>query len=382
MKIMIPIFSFGKGGGFKVLTKLANYWHSQNHKVVFIVTSTYEKPYYNVNCDIIFLYEKNNKKCTNKYLSFLNDIVTLTKFLKKNSEDYDAIIANWCLTVYPVFFSSKTLNIYYIQAYEPDFFNDINNIVIRSILKFLAWLTYFIPMVRIVNADCYVKYKNIKSSHIVYPGIDLDIYYQKELKSKKANEIFKIGCIGRKEKWKGSQDVADAISYLYNNGIRNIEFIVAFNPVINNKYVITYPDSDESLAEYYRGLDILIAPGHIQLNAIHYPVIEAMAVNTPLITTGYFPANKTNSFIVEVKKPISIAEKILFIMNNYEQAIEKAKLANDQVKIFAWNVVGDKFINIIQNERSNSSYKTKTRSFIFHSCNTKQQAKAGRFSRD
>ncbi|WP_341479706.1 glycosyltransferase [Clostridium algidicarnis] len=69
-----------------------------------------------------------------------------------------------------------------------------------------------------------------------------------------------------------------------------------------------HPDGDDNLADYYRNLDILVAPGHIQLGAIHYPVIEAMACNVPVITTGYYPANDENSFIVPVKRPDKIAE--------------------------------------------------------------------------
>ncbi|MGL4567899.1 MAG: glycosyltransferase, partial [Fusobacteriaceae bacterium] len=112
------------------------------------------------------------------------------------------------------------------------------------------------------------------------------------------------------------------------------------------------PDGDNNLADYYRSLDVLVAPGHIQLGAIHYPVIEAMACNVPVITTGYYPANEENSFIVPIKSPEKIAEELEKIYYNYEIAYNKAKEAQKNIDEFSWDRVADKFLKKIQGEES------------------------------
>ena len=113
-----------------------------------------------------------------------------------------------------------------------------------------------------------------------------------------------------------------------------LKFKVAFNPVKYKNHELVHPDGDKKLADFYRSLDILVAPGHIQLGAIHYPVIESMACNTPVITTGYYPANDENSFIVPVKRPDKIAETIEMIINDYSVAINKAEKARKDIKQF------------------------------------------------
>ena len=194
----------------------------------------------------------------------------------------------------------------------------------------------------------YINYKNIKAIHVVYPGIDLNVYFPKERKMKESSDTFIVGCIGRKEEWKGSEDVAEAIKILHNKGYKNIEFIVAFNAVSYDNHTLVHPDGDKKLADYYRSLDILITPGHIQLDAIHYPVIEAMATKTPLITTGYFPSNENNSFLVPVKSPDEIAKQIIYVMNNYDKAIIKSEKAYESISQFSWEKLSHKFISIIE----------------------------------
>ena len=341
MKILIPIISLGKFGGIKVLSNLANYWTKQGHEVTIIVASK-QTIYYPLNCKVVNL--TNIESVTRLKTLFL-----FFKYIKKNSLYFDAIIANHNATVYPIFLASKTKNIYYIQAYEPEFYDEIkNNFLKKYVQKFIAWFSYFLPFTRIVNSNMYINYKNIKASHIVYPGIDLDIYFPKERNPKKNSDTFRIGCIGRKEEWKGSEDVAEAIKILHNKGYKNIEFIVAFNAVSYDNHTLVHPDGDGKLADYYRSLDILITPGHIQLDAIHYPVIEAMATKTPLITTGYFPSNENNSFLVPVKSPDEIAKQIIYVMNNYDKAIIKSEKAYESISQFSWEKLSHKFISIIE----------------------------------
>jgi glycosyltransferase involved in cell wall biosynthesis len=214
--------------------------------------------------------------------------------------------------------------------------------------KILAWLTYFLPITRVVNADIYRNYKNLKSKYVIPPGLDLDIYYPKDF-TNTIKKDFVIGCIGRIEEWKGSNDVTEAVKILHGKGY-NVKYKVAFNPVNYDKFELVKPDGDKNLADFYKSLDILVAPGHIQLGAVHYPVIEAMACKTPVITTGYYPANNENAYIVPVKNPSLIANTIIEIMEDYEKATEKAEIAYKTVSQFDWEIVSAKFIDVFKAE--------------------------------
>lgn len=338
MKIIIPIFGFGKAGGSRVLSKLANEW-SKSNEVEFITFSSHSNPYYPTNAKITSLNLEKN---------LILQIITLTKELNKSHKN-SIIIANQNLTVWPTLFSKNKNKFYYIQAYEPEFYNEYKgNILKKYIQKFLAWLTYYMPLTKIVNADIYRDYKNIKSKYVIPPGLDLDVYYPKKL-TKENKKTLIVGCIGRKEEWKGSQDVGQAVEILHKKGL-DIKLIVAFNSINYKNHELVKPDGDEKLANYYRSLDVLVAPGHIQLGAIHYPVIEGMACNVPVITTGYYPATNKNSFIVPIKSPEKIAEILENIYYNYEEAYNKALIAQKEIKEFSWDIVAQKFLDIIKEE--------------------------------
>jgi len=350
-KILIPILSFGRAGGFRVLSQLSNYWGYAKCDVTFVVFHESDSPYYPVNGKIIWIdingykVPSNNSKYDAKN-SILKRVYALYKYLRKHSREYDIVLANSNQTAWPVWVGSSSINFYYIQAYEVGFYSASN---IKGLLKRCsAYFTYFLPLHRVVNAEIYKKYKNINSKHVIPPGLDLNIYYPRAF-SKKQNKNFVVGCIGRKAEWKGANDVGEAVKLLRSHGY-DIKFRVAFESIKYTDHELVTPDGDESLANFYRSLDVLVAPGHIQLGAIHYPVIEAMACKVPVITTGYYPANNENSFIVPIKNPGAIAETIEKIIQNYKSATKKAEIAYTYMSQFKWTVVSTKFLDVFSNE--------------------------------
>lgn len=352
------MLSFGKAGGYRVLAQLANYWTILGHEVTIVAYYEIQSPYYPINAKIIWINDKGNETTTNvdKYKrknSGFKKAVYTYRFLKTRSEEYDVVLANENISAWPVIWGSKSNNFYYIQAYEPEFYS--NNSTRGLAHKVLAWLTYFLPLTRVVNADIYKKYKNLKAKYVIPPGLDFTNYYPKTL-SCENKPVLVIGCIGRKEKWKGSEDVSEAVRILHSKGYQNkIKLKVAFNPVSYEKHEVVQPNGDENLANYYRSLDVLVAPGHIQLGAVHYPVIEAMACNVPVVTSGYYPADETNSFIVPVKRPDKIAEVLENIYLDYSLAYEKATVAQKQVQEFSWEKVAQKFIDIFEDKTKETS---------------------------
>lgn len=349
MKICIPIISFSKTGGIKVLTEFANRASLLGHEIQFVSPKTSSELYYPTTAHIIWI-DSDGRVCdkvgNNKMNGFIK-LWALFNFLKNNSNKYDVVVANHNLTCYPVLLGSKVECVYYIQAYEPEFSYEYENWIVRYISMFMAWITYFFPMIRIVNADIYRKYKNIRSQYVVPPGLDLEIFKPK--KSFNRNKKFTVGCIGRVERWKGTQDVTAAVRILRNRGY-DICYRVAFNKIDIDEYEYVDPIGHHGLADFYRSLDVLVAPAHLQLGAIHYPVIEGMACNVSVVTTGYYPADETNSYIVPVESPESIAEEIIKIIENPNEAEEKRLKAISQVTELSWDKVARKFFSTIESK--------------------------------
>lgn len=350
LKILIPIISFGRAGGIRVLTQLANHWSSMGHEITFLTFFESENPYYPVSEKVTILWigrdgfdlYKNIENYKPKN-SMLKRMIAIYRYLKRNSKNFDLVLANASETSWPIWFASRTLNFYYIQAYEVEF--NLGKGLRKRIKRIFSYFSYFLPLKRIVNADIYKKYKNIRSTLVIPPGLDFSLYYPKESSNTEENKIFTVGCIGRKAVWKGSDDVGEAVKIIRSRGY-NVHFKVAFEPISYLEHDLVKPDGDKNLSDFYRSLDVLVAPGHIQLGAFHYPVIEAMACKTPVITTGYYPANPENSFIVPIKRPDLIADIIVEMLENYANASSKAEIALSQIKEFDWFSISSKFISI------------------------------------
>lgn len=357
MTVLIPIWSFGKAGGIKVLSTLSIYWAKLGIKTVYIAYRNDDILYYPVDGDVIYLdeYGRPSTRCrdVNEKKLFIKRFISLYRFIRKNKDLYDAILANYCMTVYPVFwgnlFSRK--NYYYIQCYEPIFFKNFDPCR-RFVYSTLAYMTYFIPLKRIVNAEMYKRYKNIRSSKVIYPGLDFKIFFRKS--SSDFHSPFRIGTIGREEVWKGTSVVNHAVNLL-SKEINNFTYMVAFKnseaeKCINVKMV--KPDSAELLSKFYRDIDVLIAAGYGQHGAIHYPVLEAMASGTLVITTGYYPATTENAIIVPEGKPEIIKEKILEVI---EGKIEVDKLIDNAYKAvseqFSWEYVANQFLTCFRSRK-------------------------------
>lgn len=333
LAIAVPIISFGNSGGHRVLAKLSNEWKKKGYKIKFINMSGKE-PYFPVYSDIVDISSKK------KHFGWYNCF----KYLFKNFDKFDVILANYCLTAFPIILASLlhgdfSKNYYYVQAYEVDFFPN------NRLMRLLAAVTYKLPFKKIVNADIYLDYKLCKSDIAVYPGLDLANYFPKDI-TKFSNDPIKIGTIGRSELWKGTATVCKAMEILKAEGI-DFEFYIAFNDFDTCEHHFVRPDGDENLAAFYRDMDIVVAACSGQFGAIHYPVIETMAVGSTIICTDYFPSNNSNAYKVQPDAPEEIVQAVKEVIADKETAIKKRQQALQDVQQFDWSNVAQKFLDYI-----------------------------------
>lgn len=360
MKILIPLLFFDRAGGVRVLSELANNWVKKGHHVDFVVNEASGEPYFPTIANIKWvsitgeaITNIKRKEQPQRPLKTWRCIISLFFTLKRLGNNYDVILANHSLTAWPVSLMPRQISkkFYYIQAYEPEYFELEHGLKMR-VAEWLSARSYNLDLKQICNAPMYIGYKKVRAHEWVPPGIDFNLYFpKKERKNLGAAEEIILGCIGRREPAKGIRYVLEAFEILWKQNQR-IKLNVAYGNLPDGyshpglKTVI--PNNDKELGEFYRSLDIMIAPGTVQLGAPHYPVMEAMACGVPVINTGYLPANENNSWIVPVANSLSIVDSVNTIIENQNVAETKAIAGLKDISNFGWETVSEKMLQIFQ----------------------------------
>ncbi len=357
MKILIPVIGFGSHGGYRVLSRLADEWLRMGHNVSFLAPEYSNYPYFPTNAEVIWLNDRG--ECVSKPvetcrggLGVLKNIMALYLGLNREAKRFDIILANHNLTVWPVALAyTSAKKTYYVQAYEPEYYKAIT--ISKCMLKIFSYISYHLINHKIVNSPVYLKYKNLRASEWVPPGLDFTIFYPRKNDSGigcRGEKTFVIGCIGRKEPEKGIRYVTEAFISLR---LRNVpvRLKVAYGNIPEDlasreDVEVVVPRNDRELGGFYQSVDVLVAPGTVQHGAPHYPVMEAMACGVPVITTGYMPANSSNSWLVPVGDADAIVRSIEEIME--AGVFDKVDKALSDIEVFSWPIVARKFIGILQ----------------------------------
>ena len=353
MKILIPILGFGKSGGNRVLSNLADELILLGNEVTFLCPDCSELPYFPTKANILWanksgridgLKSIRNKKPNLFGIQFKLWITLLRLPLKS----YDVYMANHSLTTYPLKFSGlarKTL--YYVQAYEPDYFELLPGFKNR-VLKFISELTYKMNIFTVVNAEKYLHYKKLKSKRVLYPGIDFSIFLPNS-EVKKGKQII-FGTVGRKEHFKGTHYIVEAFKQLKIK-YSNIKLIIAYGDPVDDgndqDIFCTLPENDKELALFYQGLDYYICAMYSQLDTFHYPVAEAMSCGISLITTSFYPANNKNAWIIKPESAQDIIDQFEEAKNESERKEDKILQGLNDAKQFNWKYAGEKMNNYV-----------------------------------
>jgi len=356
MRIIIPLLGpFGKAGGFRVLSNLANHWIDAGHKVSFLSYVNTDPPYFPTKANILY-YNKNGKlisKTQTDTSKALLGMLQLRRSLKKVLDicEADIVLANHCFTALPIKQSKiKAKKFYYVQAYEPEYYykNTLKDFIFKKISK----NSYNLGLDIIVNAEMYKDYKNLKSTKVVFPGMDLEIFQPNESKeTSNTQKKIILGTIGRLEAYKGTNYVLEAFKILRNELGDCVELHVGFGEKvmeITEGVKVMFPNGDKGLADYYRSLDVYICAGIVQLDAIHYPILESMACKVPVITTGYYPATDENAYLVPIKDVEAIKNKVLEVVMSHKNQ-NKIEKAYADIKQFDWNHIANKMLNYFEN---------------------------------
>ncbi|PHQ98798.1 MAG: hypothetical protein COB39_07470 [Marinosulfonomonas sp.] len=354
MKILIPILGFSWGGGYRVLSKLADAWLDLGHDITFLIPETSPPPYFPTRAAIIRanrrgvidddgVFAKTERKRTGA-----DNILSLYAGLTDVGSRFDFILANHSLTTWPVKFAKcgTAKKIYYIQAYEPDYYS----LRTDPIKHLLARLSYHFGLLHISNSRTYPKGSATGQVSFVPPGVDTDNFHPRENRTPLADsEVIYLGTIGRTEPYKGTQFVLDAFEKLHMTDPR-FRLRVAFGNLPSGwshpaAEVVTI-ENDNELADFYRSQDILLVGCIGQFGAPHYPVIEGMACGTPVVHTGYFPGNPDNSWLVAPENAQALVEGVNEVMACKTPATKTQNGLQFVSENLAWGKVATQMLDI------------------------------------
>jgi glycosyltransferase involved in cell wall biosynthesis len=356
LKVLIPTLGFARTGGARVLSELAGAWTRAGHHVEFLVPDTSADPYFPTTATILWvgsdgvISPSKPSLCNSKETGARN-LFVLWRGLRKIARHYDVVLANHSLTPWPIWLAGADRRrvFYYIQAYEPEYFNEMG----APIKEWLSRMSYYLPYRQIVNADVYIGYENIAARDVVPFGIDLNVFHPRRTPALTNPSKIVLGCIGRSEPAKGTPYVLKAFEMLARDDPR-FHLKVAYGNLptdwSHHSATIITPRDDAGLADFYRSVDIMIAAGTVQHGAPHYPVLEAMACGTPVVNTGYLPATPENSWLAQPKSSQSLVDTVRQIVADPRPS-SRTNRALASVKEFEWQTVAERMMLIFEGYR-------------------------------
>jgi glycosyltransferase involved in cell wall biosynthesis len=362
MRILIPSAGFAKAGGFRVLSELATHWIEAGDEVDFLVDHRSASPYFPTLAGVRYFDRTGAEVAADQRQgrfepsgNSLSIYLGMWRALRRVAHEYDVILANQSLTAWPVSLAPpprgrRAGRFYYVQAYEPEYYALERGFKSR-VLQALSALSYRLPLQQVANAPIYVGHRHIRAAAWVPPGIDPGRFHRGNIGSPRRTG-FTLGVIGRHERTKGTADVLAAFEKLAGRH-PEVRLSVAFGNLPagwqHPRAEIVVPRNDDELAAWYRSLDVMLAPGTVQLGACHYPVLEAMASGVPLITTGYLPADAGNAWIVPVGAPEAIAAAVEEVMTTPSAALQaRLDRAAAAIEPFFWPNVAARFSTLLR----------------------------------
>lgn len=358
-RILIPIIGFGVAGGYRVLSELANGWIDKGHTVDFLVHHQMATPYFPTKAGIkVFDIdgcrqpERTDDVSRQGKAGGVAIYLGMLRGLREIAAGYDIILANHSLTAFPVAAAKagRARKFYYVQAYEPEYYQ-LRGGWKSKVLRLLSALSYRLPLRQVANAPIYIGYKGVRANDWVPPGVDKGLFYRRaQAPHFEQGRPWTIGVIGRHEPSKGVKYVLEAFEE-YARIDQHVRLKVAFGNLpagwSHERADVVIPGNDRELADFYRSVDVLVAPGTVQLGACHYPVLEAMACGTPVITTGYLPADSVNSWIVPVHDAKAIVAAFQDVASLSAQKLHvKLDEAAQAIGRFYWESVAEEFMQL------------------------------------
>ncbi len=355
MRICFAMWDTGRSGGTRVLFEVGDRLARRGHDVVFVSLGARRHGWFDFKGDVKFLYPEERQK--GKYflgrlieraftrIGFPFSIERIRILAQSIPRDCDVTVATFCFTAFSVYRAGVGKMFYYVQHYEPLFFND-------PYLSRMVRETYYLPLTPLVVSRWLYDVMRSFGRKPIYVGnaVNHDVFYPRNY-DKEDNAVLSIF---RGIWWKGDDDVIKALNLagrerkikLIAVGRRKtIEKLLAKNSPISFDIEIHENPTDDELASLYSKAKLYISASLYE--GFSLPPLEAMACGTPVITTDSlgvreYAVNGFNSIVVQRRDVKALAKAIIDVLSD-DSAYEKLrKGALETAMKFTWSKVVDR----------------------------------------
>lgn len=323
MKINFNLWSAGVSGGNRTIYQLANKLAEHGHEVSItsLAIGGTHKWFGDVNAHFSYVGLNVFQKAARKFLFDPRWDVDWARRLAEATPECDVNVATYCFTAYPVLWSGKGKPFYFVQGYEPFFFE---NKIDRNLSK----LTYDLPLQKLVVSH-WLKEK--VGGFYVGNGVDLSQFNSKEEQMKKPFVLF----FAKGKSWLNHlKKVMETKNVSY-------DFLVADGEL----------NVRQMLEAYRRALVVVFVSDAEGFGLVP---LESMACGTPVVSSfcsgvSEYLVNDVNGLAVPVGSPIEdYLEKTDFILRKKDICNRLVKGGFETAKQHDFETVVDRFEEAIK----------------------------------
>jgi glycosyltransferase involved in cell wall biosynthesis len=217
-------------------------------------------------------------------------------------------------------------------------------------------------LISIFSARKFSKYS--AKIRVIYGGVDPEVF--KPVKSARYRKVIFLGRImphkGVNYLIEAMYGVDDAKLVILGHRVdtRFYHYLVSLSRSLNANVNFMLDASDEAIVRELSTATVLVLPSvYRDIYGKYYPqpellglaLLEAMACETPVICTnvGGMPEiviNGLDGFVVPPNDPRALREKILFLLDNPDIAVEMGKRGREKVlQYFTWDKVAERCLS-------------------------------------
>lgn len=343
MRISVPLARTSISGGTRIALQYAEELATLGHQVTLVFPNDTQFDYFSLPTNVSTKSVKVSP-IARRLLGGFADLIAIGEALPF----CDVLLCNCWQMVFPAMVSIALRRgpriVHLIQhldsviiAEKPWFYRWRNQILYRFI--------YRLPFTKKIVVSQWLKEalaREFGQTSVCIPnGINIEAFTGNHLPQwEPPSDTFDILCTGRLARWKGYQDVLEAVSMLATSNKR-VRLIVASRENItipsNIQGILVKPSNDIELGYLYQHCSVFVMASWCE--GFGLPALEAMACGAPVVTTACcgiddFARDKENCLMTPPREPAKLAEALQKIMMDHALALRLSQAGKQTGQAF------------------------------------------------